>query len=402
VSANWVSRNTIEIGLREGTLHTYRRAADSWEEVSVGRRMQFATSISTESRMRVEVRQNMNDPPVLYAVDRRTGTGREIFDPNPSLRKRFALGHVEMIEWKNIDGREWTGRLYYPANFDPHRRYPLVIQTHGFAGKDEYSLSGQGGQDGAPLGPTWSAFLAQPLATRDIAVLQLGGPNAGPRPYGQATDVERIGELVTAIQAAAERLVGMGVVDRLRVGLMGWSATGPIIEQAITDSEFPYAAAIAADYADHNYVQAAVSNWDRTYGGAAPFGRGLEAWLNNSPAFNVERVRTPVQLVLTSSSEGNSSFLWQWEMFSRLKYLNKPVELYVLPDIGHGSHLTQNPRQLLALQTRAMDWWLFWLRDEEDPNPGKAAQYVQWRSLLEMHKDDTKRPKPQRLQWSAS
>jgi hypothetical protein len=401
-SVNWASPNTVVIRLADGTLRTFRRPNVVWEESSANRQTDFEARIATHSRMRVEVRQSMNDPPVLFAVDRRTGAGREIFNPNPDLARRFALGRVEMIEWKNMDGREWTGRLYFPANFEPHRLYPLVIQTHGFAGRDEYSLSGQSGPDGAPMGPTWSVFLAQPLASRGVAVLQIGGANAGPRPYGQATMVERLEEIVTAIQMAAEHLVDMGIVDRLRVGLMGHSATGKVVEHTIADSEFPFAAAIASDYADDDYVQAALSNWGRAFAGPVPFGRDLEIWLNHSPAFNAEQVRTPLQLELTSSGEGNSTFLWQWEMFSRLKYLHKPVELYVLPDIRHGSHLTQNPRQLLALQNRAMDWWLFWLLNEEDPDLSKAAQYAQWRGLREMHRDDVSRPKPPRLKWSAS
>jgi dipeptidyl aminopeptidase/acylaminoacyl peptidase len=207
--------------------------------------------------------------------------------------------------------------------------------------------------------------------------------------------------MVTAIQSAAEHLAKAGIVDRRRVGLMGHSATGRIIEWAIADAEFPYAAAIASDYADENYLQTALSNnWDHTLGTTAPFGRDMETWLNYSPSFNVERVRTPLQLELMSSSEG--SLLWHWEMFSRLKYLKKPVELYVLPDIRHGSHFAQNPRQLLALQGRAMDWWFFWLLDEEDPDPSKAAQYAQWRDLMDAHREDLKRPMPPRLKWSVS
>jgi hypothetical protein len=348
----------------------------------------------------VEVRQGLNSPPILYAADTATARDRAVFDPNPGLTSRFSLGHVEFIEWKNADGRDWEGRLYYPANYVPGRRYPLVIQTHGYADKTEFSLSGQGGVQGAPLGPTWSVFLAQPLASRGIAVLQIGGAKGGPRPYGEATEFDRIEEMAAAIQSAAEHIVEIGLADRTEVGLMGHSATGRVIEQALIESDFPYAAAIEADYADDNYLQAGLFGWDRAFGTSAPFAEGLKTWLEYSPAFNVERVRTPLQLEVYSSGQGYSTLLWPWEMFSRLKYLDKPVEFYVIPNISRGSHLLQNPRQLLALQNRAVDWWCFWLLKQEDA--GRAEQFAEWRELRAKHVVDLGRPRPPRLHWVVS
>jgi hypothetical protein len=82
-----------------------------------------------------------------------------------------------------------------------------VIQAHGYADKSEYSLTGQDGLDGVALGPVWSAFLAQPLASIGVAVLQIGGPEGGPRPFEELTDIDRIKSLGAALQTAAEHLV---------------------------------------------------------------------------------------------------------------------------------------------------------------------------------------------------
>ena len=70
---------------------------------------------------------------------------------------------------------------------------------------------------------------------------------------------------------------------------------------------------------------------------------------------------------------------------ARNRSLRKPVEYYFIPDVDHGSHGLQNPRQLRALQGRALDWWRFWLKDERDPDPAKRAQYEAWDALREMH-----------------
>jgi hypothetical protein len=201
---------------------------------------------------------------------------------------------------------------------------------------------------------------------------------------------------------AAKHLVDIGLVDESKVGLMGHSGTGRIVEQALLDSEFIYAAAIAVDYADENYLQSALSGWAHLPGQAPPFNEGLQAWLNGSPAFNAERIRTPLQLDVTSGGEGFGTLLWGWETYSRLKYLQKPVDYYVLPDITKGSHTVQNPAQLLALQSRALDWWLFWLKAEESGAASRSVQFLDWRRLRELHSADLAHPRPPRRTWTVT
>ncbi len=75
-------------------------------------------------------------------------------------------------------------------NFAKHQRYPLVIQTHGIGRREDFSLYGP---EGSGLGPSHSAFAAQPLANRGIAVLQVEDkdvpgviltPEGAPRSHG--------------------------------------------------------------------------------------------------------------------------------------------------------------------------------------------------------------------------
>jgi Prolyl oligopeptidase family len=249
-----------------------------------------------------------------------------------------------------------------------------------------------------PLGPGWSVYPAQPLASRDIAVLQIGGPK---KPGAQEeTDVSRAMSRAWALADAAKHLVDKGLVDKDKVGIMGHSATGRTIEAALAFTDFPYAAAIAADHYELSYTQSMYLGWNVIDGQPAPFGKGLEEWLDTCPTFNVERIRTPLQLELTTGAARATTLVYPWEMFSRLRYLKKPVEYYVLPDVAHGSHLVQNPRQLLALQNRALDWWLFWLRDEEDSDQLKKEQYADWHRLRTLHGVDLARPRPPLSNWT--
>ena len=103
--------------------------------------------------------------------------------------------------------------------------------------------------------------------------------------------------------------------------------------------------------------------------GAMPFGEGLQQWLKRSPGFNLDKVTAPLLVV----GEGPTSLLLMWEPYAGLRYLQKPVDLMMLLT---DEHVLTNPAVRLASQGRTVDWFRFWLKDEEDPDPSKAEQYA--------------------------
>jgi dipeptidyl aminopeptidase/acylaminoacyl peptidase len=325
--------------------------------------------------VRIELRQGPNTPPALYAVETASGREKLIRDLNPQLRRSVTLGRVELVHWKGTDDRPWTGMLYYPVHYAPGRRFPLVIQTHGY-NPTEFSIDG---------GFT-TVFAAQPLANHDIAVLQIGSPDTG---MEEIIATPREPAVYTAgFEGAIEEFTRAGLVDREKVGIVGFSRTGWHVEYALSHSQFPFAAAEVADNMDASYVQNVM--WQNSEpsefeadNGARPFGKGLEAWLRVAPGFNADKVQSPLRIEIDSGPVSVGA-VNDWEMFSNLRYLGKPVELFVIPDNEHGVHILQNPAQRLASQGGTVDWFCFWLRGEEDPDRAKADQYTRWRKLLKL------------------
>jgi dipeptidyl aminopeptidase/acylaminoacyl peptidase len=334
-------------------------------------------------------------PPTLHAVNRATGQERLVFDPNPGLAARFALGRVEPVSFADRDGRWWSALLYHPVGERADRHYPLVIQAHGHAPASSFSLYGLG--LAAPgTGPSWSVYAAQPLAGRGIAVLQIedkriAGTSGTPR---EPQMYQR------AFEAGVDYLAGRGLVDRDRVGLSGFSRSGWHIEYALTHSDLVFAAALTSDNLSGGYVEDSLTpgGLDRENGGP-PFGTGLASWLETAPAFSAERVRTPLRGQVESG--GLAGMLFKWELFARLRRLGAPVELAVVPHVDRGSHNLLNPSQLLAVKQGAVDWFDFWLNGREDPDPTKAAQYERWRGLRAKRDALAKVPRPPLLDWSA-
>jgi hypothetical protein len=70
-----------------------------------------------------------------------------------------------------------------------------------------------------------------------------------------------------------------------------------------------------------------------------------------------------------------------WEPYAALRYLNKPVDLVILDS---DEHILTNPTARMASQGGTVDWFRFWLKDEEDPDPAKAGQYGRWRTLRDL------------------
>ena len=220
------------------------------------------------------------------------------------------------------------------------------------------------------------------MANRDMAVLSFS-PGSALREVMETPDEPRT--VVAAVEAAVAHFSSNGLALPERVGLVGYSRTGYYVEYLLTHSQHPFAAAVASDNVDHNYIQA-ILRWGiggpfAMINGGAPFGEGLQSWLQNAPAFNAEKVRTPLRL--EQGTGGVPWLLMHWEMYARLHYLKRPVELVLVPDAEQGSHPLVTPKQKRFSQEGTVDWMDFWLNGREEGVARKAEQYERWRTLRE-------------------
>ena len=360
--ANFVSGKSDRIIVRyaSGSSTTYVQSTNgTWvAEATSGE------SVPESHVVDVQVKQDMNHPPVLIATDKQVKASRIIWNPNPQL-KDIELGEVSVFRWKDRTGHDWYGGLYKPPDYIKGKRYPLVIQTHGF---DEHLFQ--------PSGAFTTAFAAQELAAIEIVVLQVEDCNVALPEDGPCQ--------VAGYEAAVQLLATEGVVDPNRVGIIGFSHTGYYVLEALTTSTLRFKAATISDTTNYGYLQ--YLTWDAGGDGiaheadaaigASPFGAGLQQWLNRSPEFNMNKVETPLQVVAHSRSR----VLLMWEPYRVLRYLKKPVPLIVLTD--DEPELT-NPAARMVSQGGSVDWFRFWLKGEEDTDPAKAEQYARWRKMRE-------------------
>jgi dipeptidyl aminopeptidase/acylaminoacyl peptidase len=320
------------------------------------------------------VDESFTEPPVLVATNKATGDSGVILDPNPEF-KDIDLGQASIYRWRDKSGREWIGGLYTPTEFVPGRRYPLVIQTHGFLSAFF-----------APSGLYSTAYAARELAGAGILVLQV--PDCQP-----TSDSVEIVCAVAEYEAAIQQLIADGLVDSARVGIMGFSRTCMYVTQTLTTSKVPISAASISDGVMSSYWQYlgrinfqgnGFAREQEGIIGAAPVGEGLDKWLERAAGFNFHRINTPLQVVAI----GPTGVLFMWEPYSVLRYLHKPVDLVWLRE---GEHDLSNPAMRMVSQGGSVDWFRFWLKSEEDPDPAKADQYIRWREMRRLQQQQPQR-----------
>lgn len=323
----------------------------------------------------IVLEEDMNTPPKIFAINHSDSKEKILlYDLNPQF-KGLKLARVEEVQWRDSDGHEVKGGLYYPIDYVPGKRYPVVIQTHLW-NPTKFWIDG----------PWTTAFAAQPMAGKDIMVLQadenvsedLDTPREFPRE-------------LSSLESAIDCLDRKGLIDRNRVGIIGFSRSGSLVSYALTHSKFHFAAAAVADGSDLGYfnylilANLGVGRELEFINGGPPFGDGLNSWITRSPGFNLDKIQTPVRLLALGPDILVGA---EWGWFAGSFRLGKPIEMVYLPE---AVHVLQKPWERMVSQQGNVDWFVFWLKGEEDPDPSKREQYSRWHELRDQKVDSTEK-----------
>jgi dienelactone hydrolase len=340
-------------------LETFEKTDTRWRLLSTP-----AGAEKQESPIEITLEEGLNTPPRIFARNPSTGWKKLLLDLNPQFHD-FEFAAVKTLTWKATDGHEVSGGLYFPPDFRPGQRYPLVIQTHGFE-ENRFWMNG----------PWNSAFAAQPLAAKGMVVLQVGDSTRPGEDRKFANTLEEGPRRMAVFEGAIDELDRRGLIDRERVGIIGFSRTVFHVAFTLTHSKYRFRAATMADGFDGGYLSYLLwrtVDYEGVNGGV-PVGAGLKSWFERSPAFVIERVSSPVRI----EEYGPDSFLGGWQWFSLLSILGKPVDFVWLP---RGTHLLVKPWERLTSQQGNVDWFLFWLGGEQRCDSEDHEACARWRQL---------------------
>jgi dipeptidyl aminopeptidase/acylaminoacyl peptidase len=311
----------------------------------------FAASTSADGKAAALIRSSFDLAPDVWAG--KTGHWQKITHTNEALERGW--GDVKNLHWKSDDFTV-QGWLMYPRNFDPSRRYPLIVHVHG-------------GPAGA-LQPRWpsSFFDGCVLSSANYFVLF---PN--PRgSYGQGERFTRAnvkdfgyGDF-RDIMAGVDLVLKTEPVDPQRLGVTGWSYGGYMTMWAVTQTERFHAAVVGAGLANWQsyYGQNGIDQWMIPYFGASVYDDPA-VYAKSSPINFIKRVKTP-SLVLVGERDVECPAPQSFEFWHALKTLGVPTQLVVYPNEGHSIGEYEHRRDILA---RSLGWFEKYLPAEGKPKP---------------------------------
>ena len=301
-------------------------------------------------------RQSFKEFPDLWATSRDFSDLRRLSAANPQ-QSDYLWGDVKLVDWTSARGEPLQGMLYTPPNFDPTKKYPMMVYFYERNSDNLHSYS--------PPTPHRSIIRFSFYASRGYLIFVPDITYEDGHPGRSAVD---------CVLPGVASLIDQGFVDRKRIGVQGHSWGGYQSAYLITQTNIFAAAGSGAP----------VSNMTSAYGGIR-WGSGMSRqfqyertqsriggtlwekpllYLENSPLFQIESVTTPLLIL---HNDGDTAVPWHQgiELFMAMRRLGKPAWFLNYNGQPHWP-LTYPDRRDYAI--RMQQFFDHYLKDAPAPN----------------------------------
>jgi hypothetical protein len=321
-------------------------------------------------------REASREPRRLVLLDPVTGGWRTVFDLNPAFAW-LRLGTVKRLYWRNAYGTPCFGDLVLPPNHRDGERHPLIVvqyRTKGFlrgAVGDQYPIQAFATRGYAVLSvertPSWAESRAPAGNARGFEDIQKAD---------QAGWIDRR-NVLSSLLTGIDLVTRLGVADPDRVGITGVSDAAVSAWFAlIATGRFKAAAVGSCCFDPKTTLLAGGEAWAEQmeqYGYPAYTAKRTAYWTPISLAENVDHVTVPILMQLS-----DDEYSLGLEAYESLREHGRAVEMRVFPG---EHHYEWQPAHRRAIYERNLDWFDFWMRGIEDPDPSKRDQYARWHGL---------------------
>lgn len=301
--------------------------------------------------------------PELYVSPLNTFAPRKLTDYAGQL-KDLSFATREVISWKNSEGTPIEGVLLKPLDFDPTKKYPLLVMIHG--GPGDTAAQPVLGLDPGAL----RYYPTEIWAAKGALVLE---PNyRGSAGYGvgfHRLSVRTLGAgNYDDVISGVDDLIAKGWVDKDRVGAMGWSFGGFISAWIATNSDRFKAVSVGAGPTDWTLFDATsdMQMLTRQYLGAAP-SNDLEVYRKSSPITYAKQVKMPT-MIEHGEFDMSAPIGGAYELYQALTDQGVPTRFYIYKGFGH---IITSPKANRAVMEHNLNWfnhYLWGMADQESPN----------------------------------
>ena len=330
--------------------------------IPVGKYTLSGLSLSADGLSAAFVGDSPSHPREVFAIRRGNKRPRRLTHSNPDL-DNIRLARQEVVTFKARDGLELEGILVHPLDEKKGKRYPLIMMVHG--GPESHHLNGW---------LTRYSLPSQVAAAQGFACFYTNyrGSTGRGVAFSKLSQADPAGKEFDDLVDAVDHLVGIGLVDKDRVGITGgsyggyasaWGATyytdryaASVMFVGISDQFLSFALGDIPE--EHRLVHHMKYPWE-----------DMELMRQRSPITHFQKCRTPL-LILNGQSDTRVHPAQSLALYRAVKTYGKtPVRLVRYPGEPHGNRRTGSR---LDFSLRLMRWMNHYLKGPGGDPPAYA------------------------------
>lgn len=301
-------------------------------------------------------RQTYVDFPNYHLANASFGSEKQLTDANPQQRQIAWSPGARLVNYASAKGDKLQGALYLPANYEPGKRYPMLVTIYERRSQNMHAYAAP--SDTRAPDPTLYTSRGYAVFDPDI-VYKLNDPG-----------MSAVWSVVPAVKAA----IATGIVDSANVGLWGHSWGGYQTAFLVTQTGIFKSAIAGAPLTDLVSMYSSIY-WNSGGTNQAIFessqGRfrgnftdNTDAYIRNSPVFHAKNVTTPL-VILHNDKDGAVDFNQGITYYNTLRQLGKEVIMLEYAGENHGLARPTNQRDYA---TRMGEWFDHYLEGKPAPD----------------------------------
>ncbi|MEM9801308.1 MAG: prolyl oligopeptidase family serine peptidase [Planctomycetota bacterium] len=300
------------------------------------------------------VAERFDDSPDVFVGGPRLADAKQVSETN-AFADKFLWGHAELVDYENAHGQALQGALFYPADYDPEKTYPMIVYIYEMRSQSlhQYTAPSERSPYNTSVFTQGGYFVFQP----DIVY----------RPQNPGLSA------VECVIPAVRKVLETGKIDRDRVGLVGHSWGAYQTAFIVTQTDL-FAAGVAGAPLTNMMSMSMSIYWNSGQTDAwifhesqgrmdRPFWDDVDTYIANSPIFSIDELETPL-LVAFGDEDGAVDWQQGIEMYNAARLAQRPFVMLVYPGENHG--LRKKPNQV-DYHHRVREWFDTHLTGAEAP-----------------------------------
>ncbi|HWZ82513.1 MAG TPA: S9 family peptidase [Terriglobales bacterium] len=360
-------RSIFDVVAKQGRTPIVRVDAQSGSvtEITHGDQAVLDYSVTPDARTTVALVSTPTMIGDLFAIAA-DGSQARLTDPNKNLWSQFNLTTPEEINYKSFDGRNIQGWIQKPPDFDPHKKYPLILDIHG----------------GPHAAYGWVFdHEFQWMAAKGYVVFYPNprGSTSYGQEFGNIIQYHYPGDDYRDLMVGVDELIKRGYIDSTKLAVTGGSGGGVLTNWTVTHTD-RFAAAVS---------QRDISNWASWWYTAdftlfqpewfkAPPFEDPSDYANRSAITYVKNIHTPILFVLGEADYRTPQDSGGEQLFRALKYLKRPTAMVVFPRETHELSRSGEPWHRIERLEHIVGWFDRYLMEvphpEYDVRPPKQGE----------------------------